>query len=544
MTMRDAYDYVIVGGGSSGCVVAARLSEDTRVSVLLVESGPGDRTPLITMPLGAGKLMGSAGMKRPRKDYLSYYAIAPGGNRPSEMWLKGRTLGGSSSINGMVYMRGRPADYDRWEELGATGWGWETIGRCFTEIEHHQLGAGPWRGGDGPLRVSISRLDRLGRAALAAAVEAGSRAVEDINHPDAAMQGGVGPQPCTIWRGRRVSAARAFLKPARHRRNLDVVPDTDVLGIVFDGLTATGIRTLGRAGERVILARREVVLCAGAIHSPKLLQLAGIGPAALLRGHDVAVLVDAPEVGCNAQEHRTIKVGFDLKYGGRNRALRGMGLPLSLLKYALAGRGVLSTCIWEVGGMVHTRPDLAEPDCQIGINFLTYDRSGIHRTPGMSLSGYVLRPHSRGAIAIASPDPAVPPTITANFLAADYDRTHTVALYRHLRAIAHQPALRPWLGAENAPGAAIRSDEELVDASFAQGMCANHIAGTCRMGSDPAAVLDPDLRVRGVRGLRVADTSIMPTLVSGNTSGPAMAIGWHAAERIRASANGGGPAGH
>jgi choline dehydrogenase len=535
MTMRDAYDYIIVGAGSAGCVIAARLSEDPGVSVLLVESGPSDDTPYIAMPLGAGKLMGSAGLKRPAKDYLSYYSISPGGNRPSEMWLKGRTLGGSSSINGMVYMRGMPSDYDQWEALGAPGWGWETIGRCFREMEHHELGAGPWRGDAGPLRVSMSRLDELGRATVAAAVEAGSRAVDDINDPDVAKGGVVGAQPRTIWHGRRFSASRAFLKPARRRPNLDVVTGTDVCGIVFDGLTAAGVRTSDKAGERLITARREVVLCAGAIHSPKLLQLAGIGPTGLLRSHGIEVRNDSPGVGRNAQEHRTIRVTFDLKHGGRNHELRGFGLPLSVLKYALAGRGVLSTCIWEVGGLVHTQPGLSAPDGQIGINFLTYDRSGIHGTPGMALAGYVLRPESRGEIAIASADPVVPPNITANFLSTDYDRAHTVSLFHHLRDIARQPALRPWIGAETGPTATAQSDDELIDSSFELGMCANHIAGTCRMGTDERAVVDPDLRVRGVRGLRVADTSIMPTLVSGNTNGPAMAIGWHAAERIRAA---------
>jgi len=528
--MRETYDYVIVGAGSAGCVLASRLSEDPRVEVLLVESGPSDRHPFITMPLGTGKLMRSdAGAK-----YFSFYTISPGGSREPDFWLKGRTIGGSSSINGMVYMRGFPSDYDRWEELGCTGWGWETMGRCFREIENHELGASEWRGADGPLRVSVSRLDKLGRATLAAAVEAGTAAVEDINDPDAQRDGGVGPQPCTIWRGRRFSSARAFLEPARRRRNLDVVTDTEVLGLEFEGLRASGVRLRGKEGVRTISARREVILSAGGIHSPKLLQLAGIGPADLLKAHGIDVRVDSPEVGRNLQDHRTIKTVHRLKRGGRNSQLRGPGLVLSALQYVLAGRGALATPIWEVGGVVKTLPGLAEPDCQVGVTLFTYDEKGICKEPGIEFYGYVLRPESRGEIRIASPDPAMPPEIAANFLTEEADRVHTASLFRHLRKIAAQPALSSWVGEETLPGPAAVSDEDLAEASFAQGACAMHVSGTCRMGADETAVLDPDLRVRGVSGLRVVDTSIMPRLVSGNTNGPAMAIAWHAAERILA----------
>jgi len=527
--MREAYDYVIVGAGSAGCVLASRLSEDSRVRVLLVESGPSDRHPFIAMPLGTGKLM--RGPSAP--DYFSFYQISPGGNREPDMWLKGRTLGGSSSINGMVYMRGFPSDYNRWEELGASGWGWKTMGRCFREIENHELGPAEWRGADGLLRVSMTRLDALGRATLAAAVEAGTPEVVDVNDPDSQAAGGVGPQPTTIWRGRRFSSAKAFLDPARRRANLDIVTETEVLGIDFDGLKAKGVQLRDKRGARSVSAR-EVILSAGGIHSPKQLQLAGIGPAGLLRAHGIEVRVDAPEVGCNLQDHRTVKTVHRLKRGGRNNQLRMPGLVLSVLQYALAGRGALSTPIWEVGGVVKTQPQLAEPDCQIGATLFTYDQEGISREPGIELYGYVLRPESRGEVRIASPDPAMPPEIAANFLSEEYDRVHTASLFRHLRSIAAQPALSSWVGEETLPGPDAVSDDELAEASFAQGACAMHVSGTCRMGSDDDSVLDPDLRVRGVEGLRVVDTSIMPRLVSGNTNGPAMAIAWHAAERIRA----------
>jgi len=252
-----------------------------------------------------------------------------------------------------------------------------------------------------------------------------------------------------------------------------------------------------------------------------------------LKTHGIALRVDSPNVGRNAQEHRTVKVSYYLKRGGRNAELRGLGLLLSTLKYGLAGRGALSTCIWEVGGLVKTQPGLDVPDCQIGVTYFTHDKDGIRERPGMGIFGYVVHPRSRGEIAITSADPAALPRITANYLADDYDRSHTVSLFRYMRGLARQPALAPFIEAEDNPGTAASSDDDLVDASFAQGACGNHVSGTCRMGTDEAAVVDPDLRVRGVKGLRVVDTSIMPELVSGNTNGAAMALAWHAAERIR-----------
>ena len=363
-------------------------------------------------------------------------------------------------------------------------------------------------------------------------MEAGTAEVEDVNDPAAQRHGGVGAQPCTIWRGRRQSSARAFLEPARRRPNLDIVTETEVAGIDFEGRRATGVRLLSGAGARRVAARREVILSAGGIHSPKLLQLAGIGPAELLKAHGIDVRVDAPEVGRNLQDHRTIKTVHRLKRGGRNSQLRMPGLIWSALQYALAGRGALTTPIWEVGGVVKSQPGLDEPDCQVGATLFTYDETGICREPGIEFYGYVLRPASRGEIRIASPDVETPPEIIANFLSEEYDRLHTATLFRHLRSIASQPALSSWIGEEVLPGTDVASDDDLAEASFAQGACAMHVSGTCRMGSDDKAVLDPDLKVRGVEGLRVVDTSVMPRLVSGNTNGPAMALAWHAAERI------------
>lgn len=527
--MRDQYDYVIVGAGSSGCVLASRLSENCRNSVLVLESGPEDRNMLLTMPVGIGKLMRS----KKGKNFLSLYEISPGENRPSNFWLKGRTIGGSSSINGMVYMRGLPSDYDRWEALGCDGWGWSAIGRAYRELENHELGANEWRGDSGPLRISMSSLNELGRATLAAAVASGTPALDDINDVNVAVDGGVGRQPATIWHGRRFSAARAFLDVARRRANVHVAPNSTALDIAFDGRRAKGVRLIsGDGGVRTVIAARDLILSAGAIESPLLLQRSGIGPASLLSQHGIEVRVHAPEVGSNLQDHRTVKIEFAVKRGSRNSQLRGVGLALSALGYALAGRGALSTCIWELGGLVKTLPNLAEPDCQIGVSFFTHDREGVCRQPGMGLYGYVLRPESRGTVSIGSADPAVPPRVIANFLADEYDRQHTVSLFRYMRRIAGRPELAPSIMSETIPGPNVTSDDDLIETSFAQGACAMHICGTCRMGADPTSVVDSDLRVRGVGGLRVVDTSVMPRLVSGNANGPAMALAWHAAERI------------
>jgi len=531
--MQDSYDYVIVGGGSSGCALAYRLTEDPNVSVLLIESGPEDSSPFIAMPMGIGKLTGT----KPGigdSPYLSYYTASKGGNHPEEIWFKGRTLGGSSSVNGMVYVRGTPRDYDGWAEAGCPDWGWNTVGRCFTEIENHQLGAKQWRGGAGPLRVTLNPTDKICKDIIAAAAQAGTPSVPDINDVDAVLNGGFGPQPRTIWRGQRFSAARAFLKPARQRRNLDVMTDTDVLNVTFDERRATGVCVQTNGETRNISAKRETILCAGAIHSPKLLQLSGIGPTALLESLGIPVRVAAPGVGKNLQEHRTIVNTYRLKHGGRNSNLRGFGLFKSLLSYALLRRGALSNCIWEVGGFVKTMPHLPHPDCQIGVGPFTLTMDGVESEPGLTLFGYVLRPDSRGEISITSPDPRKPPRIMANYLTASMDRDHTVALYRYMRTICEQSPLKDYIQHEILPGPARVSNDDLVDAAFTMGTCAYHVSGTCRMGSDDEAVLDPQLRVRGVMGLRVADTSIMPTLISANTNGAAMVIGWRAAELIKA----------
>ncbi len=522
------FDYIIVGAGSAGCVLANRLSEDRAVQVLLVESGPVDNHPFIEIPRAVPKLL-SAGSK-----YISVYRVSPGGNRAPTAWAKGRGLGGSSSVNGMIYVRGHPADYDGWQALGCEGWGWEHMGPRFAELEDHELGGGDGRGAGGPLKVTLyPKGDPFCEAVIEAAAAAGTPRVADIND---APDGGFGYQPCTIWRGRRHSAARAFLDPVRSRPNLTIATETDALAIEFSGKRASGLVLRDARGERTVRARREIILSAGAIASPLLLQRSGIGPGDVLRGGGVPVLVDAPEVGRNLQEHFNYTAVYRVSQGSLNAQYSGLPLVVNMLRYLLTRGGPMNRSVWEVGGFVKTRSGLVRPDAQIGVGLYSVGANGPDSFPGLTISGYTVNPASRGELRIGGPDADTPPEIEANFLGEQADREAAVALIRHIRSIAAQEPLRRFVLNEVNPGPAVESDAEIIEDFLDRASTAFHVCGTCRMGSDAASVVDNRLRVRGVEALRVVDTSVFPTLVSGNTNAPAMAVALHASAMILADA--------
>jgi choline dehydrogenase-like flavoprotein len=526
--MDQPYDYIIVGAGSAGCVLANKLSENPAHRVLLIESGPADRSVLIHMPRGIARLLA------PGDPHLWIYPVATGGNRPPGAWLQGKTLGGSSSVNGMVYIRGRPADYDGWEALGCEGWGWDAMRRCFLALEDHELGESEERGVGGPLKITVQpRINALSEAILDAAAQTGTPRVADVND---APQGGAGYQTRNIWHGRRQSAATAFLRPALRRPNLSVLTDTDVIKVAFEGRRATGVVVRGAGGERLIAARGEVILAAGAVGSPKLLQLSGVGEAGLLQRLGIPLVADSPGVGRNLQEHYNIQIKFRPARGSLNAQFSGLPLLLNTAAYVLAGRGPMTHAAHEICAFVKTRPDLPLPDAQLGIGLYSMARASkgrtLESTPGFYIGGYPLNPTSRGELRIASADPKTPPYINANYLETEADRAASIAMVRHIRKIASAPALKPFILSEAEPGPAAQSDADILQAYYEIGTPGFHGCGTCRMGGDAASVVDTRLRVRGAENLRVVDASIFPTLISGNTNGPTMAVALRASGLI------------
>jgi choline dehydrogenase-like flavoprotein len=535
--LKNQYDYIVVGAGSAGCPIAEKLSSDPSCSVLLVESGPRDKSPFIHMPRGLGLIL------NPGSKYIWDYQVNTGRNEPPERWFRGRTLGGSSSVNGMIYMRGAPLDYDGWAAMGCEGWSWKDVAPVFVGLEDHDLGVASERGAGGPQHITTHpKGDALCEAILMAAQEMGIKRVADVNGREAVRDGGMGYQPSTRWRGKRFSSARSFLEGARGRTNLDIATETNVLRIEFSGSRACGIRIRDKAGERSIGASREVIVSAGAIQTPLLLQQSGIGPGALLQSLGIPIIVNSPDVGRNLREHRHA----DLRLRVRSH-LSGGRAAISMLRYLLGRKGPMTHSAHEIGGFAKSDPNLDHADLQFGLMSLSASSAGkngdiaLDPFPGITFVTYFTRPESQGEVRLTSPEPGSAPYINVNHLSTEIDRQRFIGAFRWNRRLAQQSALKHWVVEECTPASQIESDDDiLANAMSLSGSCF-HTAGTARMGIDEHAVVDPKLRVRGVEGLRVADTSIMPTLISGNTNGPAMMIGLQAATFIlkEHSANGG-----
>ena len=527
---EGSFDVLIVGAGTAGCVLAARLSEDPRLRVLLVEAGGRDSYPWIHVPIGYLYCIDN-----PRTDWRFRTEAEPrlGGRRL--LYPRGRVLGGSSSINGMLYVRGQAADYDGWAQMGCTGWGWDEVLPLFLRSEDDADGASAFHGAGGPWRVDRQRLRWQLLDDFAAAAQAvGIPATPDFNTGD---NEGVGYFRVNQKAGLRQSAARAFLRPAMRRPNLAVLTGAHVRRVVIEAGRATGVEVQEEGRTRTIRAR-TVVLAAGAIGSPHLLQLSGIGPGALLQDLGIPVIRDAP-VGENLQDHLQIRCAWRVDgVPTLNRAARHWwGKARIAAEYAWRRTGPMSMAPSQLGAFTRSSPDVATPDLEYHVQPLSLEAFGqpLHRFDAMTASVCNLRPESRGTVRAASPDPLAAPLIAPNYLATPGDRIVAARAVRLTRRIMAAPPMARHRPVEFAPGVteADGDDESLAAAAGRIASTIFHPVGTARMGADPQAVVDPRLRVRGVEGLRVIDASIMPRITSGNTNAPTVMIAEKGAQMLR-----------
>ncbi len=523
-------DYVVVGAGSAGCVVANRLSADPTVRVVLLEAGGRDWNPWIHIPVGYFKTM-----HNPSVDWCYVTDSDPGLHGRRLAWPRGKVLGGSSSLNGLLYVRGQPRDYDRWRQLGNAGWGWDDVLPLFRRAERREGGGDAHHGGEGPLHVSNMRMSRpICDAWLEAAQAEGYPFNPDYN---GASQEGVGYFQLTAHNGRRCSAAVAYLRPARRRENLRIITRAHVRRIEITEGRARAVLYRDRSGaEARIVARGEIVLSAGAIASPQILMLSGIGEAEHLAAQGIGVTVDRPEVGCNLQDHLQARLVYKCNEPTLNDEVRGLLSRARIAaRYALFRTGPMTMAASLATGFLRTAPHLETPDIQFHVQPWSADSpgEGVHPFSAFTMSVCQLRPESRGEIRLTSPEPGDHPSIRPNYLATETDCRTLVEGIRIARQIARRAPLADKISEAYAPRAEVEGAEALLDWARDTATTIYHPTGTCRMGSDDRAVVDDRLRVRGIEGLRVADCSIMPEIVSGNTNAPAIMIGEKASDMIR-----------